>query len=149
IPLGHRVHGRLRRPGLGCLDLEPAHTGRRRCIARAMSALATLETGLLLGLYVLLAGIWGVLWALARFRATPIFRRLAGATYGLHSLGALVIFLWTPLGFGWKCLIVGSSLFFLAIPPMTWRLLQRTHADEGSEHDREPAERSGRIVARL
>ena len=31
-----------------------------------MSPLATLETGLFLGLYALLAGIWGVLWALAQ-----------------------------------------------------------------------------------
>jgi len=33
-----------------------------------MNALATLETGLLLGLYALLAGIWGVLFALAQLR---------------------------------------------------------------------------------
>ena len=73
-----------------------------------MSALATLETGLLLGLYALLSGIWGVLWALAQFRRNPIFGRLAVAAYGLHTLVALTIVLWTPLGIGWKCLIVGS-----------------------------------------
>ena len=101
-----------------------------------MSALATLETGLLLGLYALLAGVWGVLWALARFRKAPSFGRSAAAAYGLHTLVALTIVLWTPLGFGWKCLIVGSSLVFLALPPMTWRLLESTHQNAGSEHDR-------------
>ena len=114
-----------------------------------MSALATLETGLLLGLYALLAGVWGVLWALAQVRQAPIFGRSAAAAYGLHILAALTIILWTPLGFGWKCLIIGCSLVFLAIPPMTWRFLQRTHENERSEHDRQPAQRSGRIVARL
>jgi hypothetical protein len=40
-----------------------------------MSALAIIETGLLLGLYALLAGIWGVLRALDQFRK----RRMYGA----------------------------------------------------------------------
>ena len=114
-----------------------------------MSALATLETGLLLGLYALLAGIWGVLWALAQFRQNPIFGRSAAAAYGLHTLAALTIILWTPLGFGWKCLIVGSSLVFLVLPPMTWRLLECTHQNEGSEHARKPSQHSRRLVARL
>jgi uncharacterized membrane protein len=114
-----------------------------------MSALATLETGLLLGLYALLAGIWGVLWALARLRPMPIVARSAVAAYGLHVLAALTIFSWTPLGFGWKCLIVGSSVAFLVIPPITWRLVQRTHDKERSKHDRQPSQHSRRFVARL
>ena len=114
-----------------------------------MSALATLETGLLLGLYALLAGTWGVLWALAQVRQAPIFGRSAAAAYGLHILAALTIILWTPLGFGWKCLIVGSSLVFFVMPWMTWRFLQHTHQNGGSEHDRKPSQHSGRVVARL
>jgi hypothetical protein len=114
-----------------------------------MSALATLETGLLLGLYALLGGIWGVLWTFAQFRKTPILRRSAAAAYGLHTLAALTIILWTPLGFGWKSLIVASSLVFLMIPPMTWRFLQRTHENGGLEYDRKLSQHSRRIVARL
>jgi hypothetical protein len=114
-----------------------------------MSALAILETGLMLGLYVLLAGAWGVLYTLAHFRKTPIFGHSAPAAYGLHALTALIIVLGTPLGPGWKCLIVGSSLIFLAIPPITWRFLQHTHRYEGSAHDRKPSQRSARVVARL
>ena len=95
-----------------------------------MSALATLETGLLLGLYVLLAGVWGVLYTLARLRMILALARSAAAASGLHAVAALTIVLWTPLGLGWKCLIVGSSLAFLAIPPITWRLLQHTHDNE-------------------
>ena len=98
-----------------------------------MSALATLEAGLLLGLYALLAGIWGVFWALAQLRKTPMYGRLAIAAYGLHALAALTIILSTPLGFGWKSLIVVSSFAFLATPPMTWRFLRHTHQNGQAE----------------
>jgi len=114
-----------------------------------MSALAVVETSLLLGLYALLAGAWGLFYALARLGGTLIFRRAAVAVYGLHGLAAFAIIFWTPLALGWKCLIVASSLVFLAIPPMTWRFLQHTHENERSGDDREPSQHSGRIVARL
>ena len=114
-----------------------------------MNALATLETGLLLGLYALLAGIWGVLWAVAQLRPTPIVARSAVAAYGLHAVAALAIVLWTPLGLGWKCLIVGSSLAFLALPPMTWRFLQHTHRDGVSQDDRKSSQHTARVEARL
>ena len=114
-----------------------------------MRALAILEAGMLLGFYALLAGMWGVLWALAQFRQNPIFGRSAIAAYGLHTLVALTIVLWTPLGIGWKCLIVGSSLVFLALPPMTWRLLESTHQNAESEHDRKFSQHSRRVVARV
>ena len=73
-----------------------------------MNALATLEAALLLGLYVALAGIWGVLWTLAQLRQTALFWRSAATAYAL-----------------------------------------RTDENERSEYDRQPAQRSGRIVARL
>jgi hypothetical protein len=114
-----------------------------------MSALAILETGLMLGFYALLAGAWGVLYTLAHLRKGPIFGHSAAVAYGLHTLTALVIILETPLGAGWKCLIVGSSLTLLAIPPMTWRFLQHLHRDGGPVHDRKPAQHSARVVARL
>ena len=114
-----------------------------------MSALAVLETSLLLGLYALLAGAWGLCYALARLRGTPLFRRAAVALYGLHGVAAFAIVFSTPLVPGWKCLIVASSVVFLAIPPITWRFLQHTHANERSEDDREPSQHSARIVARL
>ena len=66
-----------------------------------MSALATLETGLLLGLYALLAGIWGVLWALAQLRPMPIVERSAVAAYGLHVLATLTIVSWARLTAFW------------------------------------------------
>jgi hypothetical protein len=114
-----------------------------------MSALATLKTGLLLGLYALLAGVWGVLYAMARLRKTSVVGRSAAAAYALHAATALTVVLWTPLGLGWKCLIIASSLVFLTLPPITWRFLEHTHRNEGSKHDRQPSQHSARVVARL
>jgi hypothetical protein len=95
-----------------------------------MTQLDLLETGLLLGLYVLLAGAWGVLYAVARLCRMTIFRGAAAVVYGLHGLAALAVIMRTPLGIGWKCLILASSLIFLAIPPVAWRFLQHIHEAE-------------------
>jgi hypothetical protein len=114
-----------------------------------MTEFGLLQTGLLLGLYVLLAGTWGLLYAVARLWSTAIFRRMAAAVYGLHGLTALAVIMRTPLGVGWKCLIVTSSLAFLAIPLIAWRFLQHIHENESSANDRKSAQRSGRGVARL
>ena len=59
-----------------------------------------------------------------------IFRGAAPAVYGLHGLIALAVIMWAPLGTGWKCLIVASSLIFLAIPPIAWRFLRHIHENE-------------------
>jgi hypothetical protein len=98
-----------------------------------MNALAILGTSLLLGLYALLAGIWGVLWALSQLVKGRMYGRLAIAAYLLHALAALTIILSTPLGSGWKSLIVVSSFAFLAIPPMTWRFLRHSHQNGQAE----------------
>lgn len=95
-----------------------------------MTELGVLETGLLLGLYALLAGAWGILYTVARLCPMAIFRGAAAVHYGLHALAALAILMRTPLGLGWKCLILASSLVFLAIPPVAYRFLQNIHAGE-------------------
>jgi hypothetical protein len=95
-----------------------------------MTKLSLLETALLLGLYVMLAGSYGLVYAIARLWDALILRRVSMILYGLHGLTALAVVGWTPLEIGWKGLIVASSVAFLAIPPITWRYLQRTHETE-------------------
>jgi hypothetical protein len=112
------AHDRAAGTGLGC---------RRSC---RMSEIGLLQSALLLGLYVALAGSYGCVYAIARLQDAMILHRIAFVVYGLHGLTALAIVTWTPLQVGWKGLIVASSAAFLAIPPMTWRLLQRTHQTE-------------------
>ena len=95
-----------------------------------MTKLSLLETALLLGLYVVLAGSYGLVYAIARLWDVLILRRVSMILYGLHGLAALAVLAWTPLEIGWKGLIVASSVAFFAIPPITWRYLQRTHETE-------------------
>ena len=95
-----------------------------------MSEISLLQTALLLGLYVALAGSYGIVYTIARLQDTWILHRLSVILYGLHGLVAIAIVAWTPLQIGWKGLIVASSAAFLAIPPITWRFLQRTHETE-------------------
>ena len=85
---------------------------------------------MLLGLYVLLAGLWGVLYGVARLWHRAIFRGTAAAVYGLHGFVALAVVMRTPLGVGWKVLVLAASLVFLAIPPVAWRFLQHIHQNE-------------------
>jgi hypothetical protein len=95
-----------------------------------MSGIGLLQTALLLGLYVALAGSYGLVYAIARLQDSSILHRLCLVLYGLHGLAAIAIVVWTPLHAGWKGLIVASSAAFLVIPPITWRFLQRTHETE-------------------
>ena len=87
-----------------------------------MSALATLETGLLLGLYALLAGIWGVLWALAQLRLMPIVAGSAVAAYALHVLAVLrwVIGV-APLVSFWIILLAGIAVGIASMWSMLYR----------------------------
>jgi hypothetical protein len=114
-----------------------------------MNGLALLETGLLLGVYVLLGGGWGLLYTLARLWHAPVLRRAGAATYGLQVAAAAAIVLFTPLAPGWKGLIVASTAAFRAVPPLVWRFLQHTHDNRRSEDDRKPPQHPGRAVARL
>ena len=78
----------------------------------------------------MLAGSYGLVYAIARLWDALILRRVSMILYGLHGLTALAVVGWTPLEIGWKGLIVASSVAFLAIPPITWHYLQRTHETE-------------------
>jgi hypothetical protein len=85
-----------------------------------------LGTSLLLGLFVLLAGCYGLLYCLGRLRASRSLVRAAAAAYllqgvttGLLASGAL--------DFWWKALLVASFVAYLAIPPLTWRFLEQLH----------------------
>src|SRR5262249_13192339 len=93
---------------------------RAKCRRMPPAAAAPSRENRLLGVYALLAGVWGLFYAVGRRLAR--FRLAAAAAYGLHALAALVIVLWTPFGFGWKCLLVAGSAAFWPTPPVVWRL---------------------------
>jgi hypothetical protein len=95
-----------------------------------MTPVEMVITSLLLGLFVLLAGCYGVLYCLGRLRANRSLVWAAYGTYGLQAIVAVAVVLLAPLGDGWKLLIAGSCAVYLPIPPVTWRFLEALHQPE-------------------
>jgi hypothetical protein len=95
-----------------------------------MSPESVLATSALMGLFVLAGGGYGCLYSLGRLRSHPGLVRI-GAACWLCALGlAITLAAATPLDPGWKLLILASALVYAVIPPLTWRYLQRLHAEE-------------------
>jgi hypothetical protein len=88
-----------------------------------------LGTSLLLGLFVLFAGCYGVLYCLGRLRANRWFGRAAAIAYLLQGITTGLLAL-TPLDFWWKALLLASFVAYLPIPPLTWRFLELLHEPE-------------------
>ena len=104
-------------------------------------------TALLLGAFVILAGVYGLLYSLAVLLKRPALKSTGYLFYLLHFLVMLTIVFATPLGAWWKLLIAISSIAYLAIPPLTWRHLTRIHRHEERLHDPKPARRAARTLA--
>ncbi len=98
-----------------------------------MSPEDLIRTSLLLGAFVLLAGLYGLLYSVGMlFKKQGLFR--AGqVSFGLQCLVTVAIVLLTPLAPPWKVLVVVSSAIYFCIPPVTWRYLQQIHAREGED----------------
>lgn len=92
-----------------------------------MSPVAFLATSFLLGALVLLAGAYGVLYAVGRARARGALVRAGYASYAALAAVAAVIVVATPLGWGWKALVAASSVAYLGIPPLAWSYLEAMH----------------------
>ena len=106
-----------------------------------------IATALLLGAFVVLAGIYGLLYSLAILLERPSLESAGYLFYLLHFVVMLTIVCATPLGTWWKVLIAGSCIAYLAIPPITWGYLTRIHRDEERLHDSKPAGRAARTLA--
>jgi len=92
-----------------------------------MSAAQLLETAALLGLFVSLAGAYGLLYGLGRLRQRRALIVAGFASYGLQCVVTIALLLLTPLLGGWKAFIALSCAIYLAIPPLTWRYLAALH----------------------
>ncbi len=92
-----------------------------------MIALELLKTGLLLGVFILLAGCYGMFYAVGRLTDRPSIQVAGFACYGLQCVIALTIVALSPLTGPWKLVVVVGTLGFLVIPPVTWRFIERTH----------------------
>jgi hypothetical protein len=92
-----------------------------------MSAGQMLETSVLLGVFVLLAGGYGLLYGLGRLRHRRELVLAGFVTFGLQCATVLAVVMFTPLLAGWKAFIALSCLVYLFIPPVTWRYLTMLH----------------------
>jgi hypothetical protein len=90
-----------------------------------------LGISLLLGLFVLLAGCYGLLYCLGRLRESRNLARTARAAYLLQGVTAGLLAS-SELDFWWKALLLASFVAYLPIPPLTWRLLENLHQPEES-----------------
>lgn len=88
---------------------------------------ALIYTSALLGLFVLAGGGYGGLYAAGRIWARPALVRAGYVSYLAAALIVLSICLATPLAPLWKTFVVLSALVYAAIPPVTWRYLEKLH----------------------
>jgi hypothetical protein len=91
-----------------------------------MNPTQMLATSLLLGLFVLLAGGYGVLYCLAQLNASERLRKAAFVSYALQGLCVALLAL-TLIDFWWKVLVLAGFVAYLPIPPLTWRFLESLH----------------------
>lgn len=96
-----------------------------------MSPEQMIFTSLLLGLFALLAGIYGLLYSFGVLRESHAMLMAGRVSYGAQCAVALAIVLLTALGPWWKVLVLVSCLLYGRIPPVTWRYLRRIHEFEG------------------
>jgi hypothetical protein len=93
-----------------------------------------IRTAIMLGAFVFLAGLYGLLYSIAMLRNDEMLLRAGWASYAMQCVVTLAIVITTPLLWPWKLLIVASAIVYLRIPPVTWRYLQRI--DETAEQHR-------------
>lgn len=98
-----------------------------------MTPTALIETAALLGLFVLAGGGYGSLYSAGRLWSRPALMRAGAVCWAVAFALALVIAIRSPLDPGWKLLILASAVVYAAIPPLTWRYLERMH-DEQESH---------------
>ena len=98
-----------------------------------MTPQALLETAVLLGVFVSAGGAYACLYTLGRLHHRTGLIRASLACWFCALVCAAVLAVASPLGLGWKLLILASAAAYIVIPPITWRYLQRLHSEEGQE----------------
>jgi len=92
-----------------------------------MSEVALLSTAVLLGLFVLAGGAYGLIYSAGQLRSSVPLQRIALGCYTGQLLIALLVCISSPLSAIWKAFVVGSALAYAFIPPLMWRLLESLH----------------------
>jgi len=113
-----------------------------------MTPAAMVITALLLGAFVVMAGVYGLLYCASRLYGQAALKTGSRLSYSALCAIAAAIVLFTPLHLGWKLLVAGSCAAYLAIPPLTWRHLNRIHRGDTS-HGSKPGQHTDRTLPGL
>ena len=87
-------------------------------------------TTLSLGVFLLLAGAYATLFALANLSGKIRYLEFGYYLHCLQWVVAILIATFTPLGAGWKLLVLSSCFLSLKVPSLAWSLLERIHNKE-------------------
>lgn len=92
-----------------------------------MMSLGLIDTALLLGAFVLLAGGYGLFYSVGKLRQSRNWIHAGYVCYFLQVVITLLIVMFAPLGVGWQLLIIASCVACFKIPPMAFSYLELTH----------------------
>jgi hypothetical protein len=92
-----------------------------------MTASSLIGTTVLLGLFVLSGGAYGVLYCAAQLRSSRSTMHAGYACYVAQFTFMFLACVYTPLSAPWKLLLVLSGLAYAFIPSVTWRYIDRLH----------------------
>jgi uncharacterized membrane protein HdeD (DUF308 family) len=86
-----------------------------------------IETALLLGVFVLLAGCYALFYTVGELRQSRTWINLSYVCYALQIVVTLLIVMFAPLGEGWQLLIIASCFACFKIPPVAFSYLELSH----------------------
>ena len=86
-----------------------------------------IDTALLLGMFVLLAGCYGLFYTIGALRQNRQWINAGYVFYFFQVAITVLIVMFAPLGIGWQLLIIASCIACFKIPPMAFSFLKLIH----------------------
>ena len=86
-----------------------------------------IDTALLLGIFVLLAGCYGLFYTIGELRQSRNWINTGYVCYFFQVVITFLIVMFAPLGLGWQLLIIASGIACFKIPPMAFSYLKLIH----------------------
>ena len=81
-----------------------------------------------LGLFVLLAGCYGLFYTIGELRQRRRWINIGYVCFLFQAVITLLIVMCAPLRIGWQLLIIASCMACFKIPPMAFSYLKLIHA---------------------
>jgi hypothetical protein len=87
-------------------------------------------TAVLLGLFVLAGGGYGIFYSTAMLRSSVLLECIGYVSYAIQMLIVLGLCIASPLNLVWKVFLAASGIAYGFIPPVLWRFLETMHRSE-------------------